>query len=364
MYCRAVLSVRTNEMVKYQKELFLKIPSLQVLRAIAAWSVVYHHYMQIFYNFQSDSYIGKFFSLRGNFGVDLFFLLSGFVMYLSASRPEATAGSFFLKRLFRVVPAYYFFTILAIAISVLIPNEFGFTKITPSSFFYSLLFIPHENPSGLGVFPYLTVGWTLNCEILFYTILSLCIFLNKRSAILLCTISVAALPLVLKYTTPTVLSVMRNHQIWQFLFGFWVAKIYLDKNSILFKSKASGVMLFVLASIMLSGVVGYGSLQRTIAAMAIILGFLIFDEDFDCKNKILSFIVRLGDYSYSTYLCHILVLCLFLHFFGHNLTPYQEVIILIAISISIYILSFYSYKIIERARLFTSIHKRLTLRQS
>lgn len=342
----------------------MKISSLQMLRAIAAWSVVYHHYMQIFYNFQSDSYIGSFFGLRGNFGVDLFFLLSGFVMYLSASRPEATPWSFFLKRLLRVVPAYYFFTILAIVVSVLIPNEFGFTKITTSSFFYSILFIPHENPSGLGVFPFLTVGWTLNYEILFYTILSLCIFLNKRSAILLCTISVAVLPLALKYTTPTVLSVMRNHQIWQFLFGFLVAKIYLDNNYVLFKRKASGVFLFVLASIMLSGVIGYGSLQRTIAAMAIILGFLIFDDVFDYKNKILSFIVRLGDYSYSTYLSHILVLCLFLHFFGHDLTASQEFLVLVAISISIYILSFYSYKIIERAQLFSSIHKRLTLRQS
>jgi len=78
--------------------------SLQILRAVAAWIVFYHHYMQLFYDFKYTSIIGKFFSIYGSFGVDIFFVLSGFVMYFSAINSSVNAPSFFIKRFFRVVP--------------------------------------------------------------------------------------------------------------------------------------------------------------------------------------------------------------------------------------------------------------------
>ncbi|EPM6963361.1 acyltransferase family protein [Vibrio alginolyticus] len=73
----------------------MRIQSLQVLRGVAAWAVVYHHYMQIFYNFESSNYIGEIFSQRGGFGVDLFFVLSGFVMFIAATRSSVNAKEFF-----------------------------------------------------------------------------------------------------------------------------------------------------------------------------------------------------------------------------------------------------------------------------
>lgn len=57
------------------------LESLQALRAIAAWLVVYGHYMQIIHGFQYSSPLGKFFSMHGRFGVDLFFVISGFIMF-------------------------------------------------------------------------------------------------------------------------------------------------------------------------------------------------------------------------------------------------------------------------------------------
>ena len=57
--------------------------SLQLLRAVAAWLVVFHHYMQIVHGFESDSPVGQFFAMRGDFGVDLFFVLSGVVTVLT-----------------------------------------------------------------------------------------------------------------------------------------------------------------------------------------------------------------------------------------------------------------------------------------
>ena len=54
-----------------------KYLSLQILRAFAVWLVVGNHYMQMYFNYQAENIVSKFFVMRGGFGVDLFFVLSG-----------------------------------------------------------------------------------------------------------------------------------------------------------------------------------------------------------------------------------------------------------------------------------------------
>jgi peptidoglycan/LPS O-acetylase OafA/YrhL len=62
--------------------------SIQILRALAAWLVVGHHYMQLFYNHTLDGIAPHLFRDFGAIGVDLFFVISGFVIYGSTiSKP-------------------------------------------------------------------------------------------------------------------------------------------------------------------------------------------------------------------------------------------------------------------------------------
>ena len=67
-----------------------KYISIQISRAIAAWMVVFHHFMQILFDFKSDSFLGNFFVNYGTFGVDIFFVISGFVMFLCAKSGQAS----------------------------------------------------------------------------------------------------------------------------------------------------------------------------------------------------------------------------------------------------------------------------------
>ncbi len=333
----------------------MKIQSLQVLRALAAWLVVYHHYMQIFHSFNSTSSIGEFLSSRGGFGVDLFFVLSGFMMYLAASRPSTDGWSFFIKRLFRVFPTYWFFTFIIIIAVALIPSAFIYNQYTAYTLIQSLLFIPHESVSGLGVYPVLTVGWTLNYEVLFYSILAICLAVFKRKGIYICCALILLFPIVFYSFDNVTMSVIKNPKMWQFVFGMAIGYIFLKYKIIEIQLFKTGLISLIAGGIVLSGIVGYGLIHTTISASLIVIGFILINNLFNEKNLLTQFLIKLGDYSYSTYLAHILVLGVLFNFFGSNPSPLKEVFVIILLSLTTYIISHYSYKYIENSNFINTL---------
>ena len=68
--------------------------SLQILRGIAAWAVVFHHYTQSFYSFDVENSLAVVFAKYGSIGVHIFFVLSGFVMALSVQKKSPSASQF------------------------------------------------------------------------------------------------------------------------------------------------------------------------------------------------------------------------------------------------------------------------------
>lgn len=146
------------------------IYSVQILRGIAAMLVVLHHaFLQI--SFRDN---GNVFGV-GQMGVDIFFVISGIVVYITAIRVDWT--EFIKRRIVRIVPLYWFFMTLKIVFisifnSVNIIN-YKYIVYVMCSFF----FIPCRREDG-GVFPLVTAGWTLNFEMYFYLIsaVSLAIF--------------------------------------------------------------------------------------------------------------------------------------------------------------------------------------------
>ncbi|MET0848106.1 MAG: acyltransferase [Pseudomonas sp.] len=144
--------------------------SVQALRAVAAWTVVCHHFMQIFFDFQARGPVGQMFIDKGAVGVDIFFVISGLVIFLSTEGKSLPPGRFLLYRLFRIVPAYWLYTVLMALVVVFAQPVLPDQTIDWSHFLLSLLFIPTENPGGYGIYPTLNVGWTLNYEMLFYVL--------------------------------------------------------------------------------------------------------------------------------------------------------------------------------------------------
>lgn len=142
--------------------------SVQALRFIAAWAVVGHHFMQIFFDFHARGPVGQAFIDKGAVGVDVFFVISGLVIFLSTEGKSLPPARFLLYRLFRIVPAYWLYTALMALVVVYARPVLPDQTVDWSHFLLSLLFIPTENPGGYGIYPTLNVGWTLNYEMLFY----------------------------------------------------------------------------------------------------------------------------------------------------------------------------------------------------
>ena len=116
---------------------------------------------------------GQVFIDKGAVGVDIFFVISGLVIFLSTEGKSLPPVRFLLYRLFRIVPAYWLYTVLMALVVVFARPVLPDQTVDWSHFLLSLLFIPTENPGGYGIYPTLNVGWTLNYEMLFYVLFAL-----------------------------------------------------------------------------------------------------------------------------------------------------------------------------------------------
>jgi exopolysaccharide production protein ExoZ len=147
--------------------------NIQTLRALAALLVVFVHVGAI-----SHLALGE--TLRfGHSGVDLFFVISGFVMVYTYAQRPLSPGGFLLNRVIRVVPLYWTFTILLFVVAVVSGYPLmQASRPTTIQFLQSLVFVPFRQASGV-VEPLYFLGWTLNYEMMFYVLFALAIALGR-----------------------------------------------------------------------------------------------------------------------------------------------------------------------------------------
>jgi exopolysaccharide production protein ExoZ len=159
--------------------------SIQSLRAFAALYVVSLHsyvYLGLQRPDEADASFLRFVVLAGNGGVDLFFVISGFIMCYRHHDDfgRLSPGAFLARRAKRIVPLYWLLTgLMALALFAIpwasrVPRE-----LTAGWLFDSLFFFPAEYPV-----PLVAVGWTLNFEVYFYVAFALALLLPRRRGIL------------------------------------------------------------------------------------------------------------------------------------------------------------------------------------
>lgn len=179
-----------------------KIISIQILRAVACLLVLQVHVFKTI-PFTSVSF-------NGAIGVDIFFVISGYIIAASLDKATQTAPkSFFIRRFSRVVPYYYFITLICLALLFIYNQPVGAKRIVRS-----FLFIPQ------GEDPVAILGWSLNHEIYFYLFTGLCLLFTKNLKVIALAFFLFLVALNLSPDNRYSINFLRASINFTFLFGF------------------------------------------------------------------------------------------------------------------------------------------------
>ncbi|MEX9823102.1 acyltransferase family protein [Raoultella planticola] len=270
--------------------------SVQLLRGIAALLVItYHISVKAEQRGLADSH---YFSI-GSCGVDLFFVISGFIMCYTTTS-TTTCKKFVQSRITRVFPPYWILTTIALVVYLVKPSlvnaSGGTTSILAS---YILL------PSGDKFL--VQNGWTLSYEMVFYLFyaFSLCFFPNLKNLVVTVMLSgVFIFGLVFNTSSNPYLLFLFNDLFLEFLLGIIAYEIFV-RTKLSLTSSLIVLMLSITMLIFMNGQSsGYRVVFFGIPMFLLFLSVINLENYFSTKNK-LSF---LGDISYSLYLVHPFIL--------------------------------------------------------
>lgn len=286
--------------------------TLQALRALAACAVVLFHALDA-----AERYTGlalgplAVFELIGSAGVDLFFVISGFVMiYTTRALPKspASASYFMMRRVVRIVPLYWLLSLLMAFLLLALPQAFNRLEFQPAHLAASLFFIPWPNNLG-EPFPILGVGWSLNYEMFFYVIMALVLWC-ARLRLLTLTLVMVPLALIGMAVRPQhlIVQALTHNILLEFWMGAVVAELVHRRRLPYPRLLAAAGLAIFIAGV---GVVSSGAEPPRAFAyglgLAIMLAGLVAHE-MQKGARVPRLLVVLGDCSYALYLIHPLVL--------------------------------------------------------
>jgi peptidoglycan/LPS O-acetylase OafA/YrhL len=285
-----------------------ELVSIQWLRGIAAIMVAMVHLRAPFGRMGYEGAWPLF--LEG--GVDIFFVISGFIMWKTTMERPIAPGPFLLKRLVRIVPLYWVMTALFVAIMLVFPGVVNNGAFELSHVIKSFLFVPSQHPVlAPAMYPVIMAGWTLNCEMFVYLLFALGLFLEPQRRLWLILGALAGLA-ILGFVLPTAMTLSSFYTRDVFLeFGFGI---------LLAKFHAQRVWPIWLCTLLLAGgaallVFAYAPGQALHLPRAVIGGapafFIVAGVvSLERRKRLpdLASLRLLGDASYSLYLVHPLVL--------------------------------------------------------
>lgn len=282
----------------------MTLKGLQILRFIACLFVVYCHL--------------KVAKMIGFFSLDIFFLISGFVISLMILRPQQTVAHFIKGRVARVLPLYWGLTIVIFLMAIVAPSLLNSTTANPVNLFKSLFFVPYRKESGL-IDPILAVGWTLNIEIMFYVFCAL----SLMFAVAMRTWFIGACMIGLylfcnyfhPYTSSAPVEFYSAHYMVVLVLGVIMHQVYVRNRAFFVLPKWPGIALITFL-LMLLIYLDYTRdwhldyqylLGLTVPSILLILAVLSMEHHIG-DGPLVRFAVYMGDASYSIYLTHVFVI--------------------------------------------------------
>ena len=292
------------------------LASVRVLRATAALLVVLYH-VQIMLASRPEQV-----SNLGASGVDVFFVISGFIMmygqYDNFQSPGASKW-FIRNRIIRIVPLYYLFTTLSIFILLVLPSLYANLRFDLKQAIFSYLFLFSTNSAGqAGMI--VGVAWTLAYEMFFYVLFTILLRYPRKYAVpglfgifLFGNVFTFALGL-----NQAILTVFSHTITFEFIFGCIIALAVRRRLTpplvVSFVLVGLGVLGLVLTS-SFGLLVNYDDNTRFLVygvPAAALVGGAVFLESAGLRVlRAPRWLLLVGDSSYSLYLAHEYALAIF-----------------------------------------------------
>ena len=280
------------------------ISNIQILRFAAAGCILLTHSADLL--LPQGSFV---FAFPWGAGVDLFFLISGFIMTWLTWRQfgeDGIPGRFLLRRAIRIVPPYWCFTTLMAAVVILAPGEVRWTRLGTAELVTSYAFLPWPRPADGKLNPILSQGWTLNYEAFFYVAFALA--LSFRSGLLwliVCFVALAAL----HHFIPEKLFVLRfysNPIILEFVAGIAIAHLYARGVHLSRRGAVAVIVIAGLTYLAMSFLHPFEDdrfLKLGVPAALVLSAFALVDEP-AAQGRVRRVLQAAGDASYTLYLSH------------------------------------------------------------
>ncbi|OFX00452.1 MAG: hypothetical protein A3E78_16230 [Alphaproteobacteria bacterium RIFCSPHIGHO2_12_FULL_63_12] len=288
-----------------------RLENIQALRGVAALMVLIAHIVGAEGDYGGNGAILPHFLYMGVVGVDLFFLISGFVMThvaLSGERGAGPAWRFLYNRAARIYPVYWAATALLIVLYA--GKQFFFAEPTPfPNPVETILLLPDDQ------YPLIPVGWTLVHEMYFYVVftifvafrpLRLPVFLGVWAAIIIAALALGG------FGVNAWTKIAFNPLTFEFIIGALIAlAVRRGVTRLAYPALIAGIAIFSIQTLLFSdklypNVMGQFVLRAALFAPPFAL-MLYGAAALERSKGALApaWLRRTGDASYSIYLIHI-----------------------------------------------------------
>lgn len=286
----------------------LKLESIQGLRFFAAFLVVTTHITDFIserINGQANVYWHT-----GLSGVDVFFVISGFIMaYTTKVDGRLDWIEFLSRRITRIVPLYWIATSLKVILVMIFAGEARHSVNNPAHILASFAFIPWLNMDH-EYLPVIPAGWTLNYEMFYYLLFTAALFL-KIKPLIFCGLIFIALALSGNiFAIGGIAGYYTDPIVFEFIFGMLIAFL-IRRNPTRYDAYLGSVLLVSGAALIFlvapsDWVISHRWLVWGGAGAALVSGALFIERH--GIHLVPQWMVRLGDASYSLYLFHAMII--------------------------------------------------------
>lgn len=251
-----------------------KIESIQLFRGIAVLMVIAFHFRQYLNGVYAQNDLGDRLFGLGEMGVDIFFVISGFIIVYSSKNALAnTAFEFSIKRFFRLYPVYI------ITFAFLLVADYS-TNHSNSDIIKSSFLIPNDY-NFIGPWYGYSINlpaWTLTYEVLFYAVFAISISISHKYRSIISMFLLVSLcclsqlyfrgflqidPITrdtVSYSAINNLVFTSNPIVYDFIFGVILGEAYIRYSERI--SAIAGMKPFLIITLMISAMIMFSGFNR------------------------------------------------------------------------------------------------------